>query len=74
MPAIGHVLEAAPAVGNLLVLGERVGDQREQADVVLEHLGQRLRCRAAFVAIRMHQEIEGRLQRQRLRLAFDLEA
>ena len=31
---IGDVLEAAPAVGDLLVLGERVGDQREEAEVV----------------------------------------
>ena len=42
MARIGDVLEAAPAVGNLLVLGERVGDQRERPQVLLEGLGQRL--------------------------------
>ncbi len=35
MARVGHVLEAAPAVGDLLVLGERVGDQREQAEILL---------------------------------------
>ncbi len=74
MAAIGHILEAAPAVGDLLVLGERVGDEREQADVVRKHLAQRLGGRGAALAVRMRQEIERRLQRQWLRLAFDVEA
>jgi len=30
MPRVGDVLETAPAIGNLLVLGERIGDQRER--------------------------------------------
>src|SRR3546814_8560038 len=33
----------APAVLDLLVLGQRVGDQREQPDILPEDLGQRLR-------------------------------
>ena len=36
------VIEFAPAVGDLLVLGERVGDEREQPQVVLEGRGKRL--------------------------------
>ena len=31
MARVGDILEAAPAVGNFLVLGERVGDQRERS-------------------------------------------
>ena len=74
MAAVGHVLEAAPAVGDFLVLGERVGDQREEANVVLEHLGQSLGRGPALASIRVHEEMERRLQRGRLRLAVDLEA
>jgi hypothetical protein len=39
MPIVGDVGEAAPAVGDFLVLCQRVGDQRELLDMVLE------RCR-----------------------------
>jgi hypothetical protein len=74
MPAVGHILEAAPAVGNLLVLSERVGDQREETRVLLEDLGQRLGRRLPLGGIGMHQEIERRLQRGRLRLSLHLEA
>jgi hypothetical protein len=34
MAAVGDVLEAAPAIGDFLVLGERVGDQREGAQIL----------------------------------------
>ena len=74
MPAVGHVLEAAPAVGDLLVLGERVGDEGEQADVVLEHLRQRLRGGLAARTVGVREEIQGGLQGQRRRLALHLEA
>ena len=40
---IGDVPEAAPAIRDLLVLGERVGDQRELAQIVLEYNAERLR-------------------------------
>jgi hypothetical protein len=36
VPAIGNVLETVPAVGDFLVLGERVGDQSIDADVLLK--------------------------------------
>ena len=41
MPRIGDIGKAAPAVGNILVLGERIGDERKQPDVGLEGLRQR---------------------------------
>ena len=48
---IRDILEPAPAVGNFLVLGERVGDQRKGPLIVLEGLCQRLRPRpCAFPA------------------------
>ena len=43
MAGIRDILETAPAVGNFLVLGERIGDQRKGSLVRLERLRQRLR-------------------------------
>jgi hypothetical protein len=37
-----HVLEAAPTIGDLLVLGQRVGDVGEQTEIRLESRRQRL--------------------------------
>ena len=45
MARVGDVLEATPAVGDFLVLGERVGDVGEQANVLLERGGKRFRRR-----------------------------
>ncbi len=70
--AVGDVGEAAPAVGNLLVLGERVGDQREGAQVFLEGLGERVRRCLAGIGLRVLHQVERRLDRQRF--AFHLEA
>ena len=42
VPRRGDVLEAAPCVGDRLVLGEHVGDVREEAEVLAEGRGQRL--------------------------------
>ena len=72
MPRVGDVLEAAPAVGNLLVLGERVGDQREGAQVLLEGLRQRLGRGLALLAVLVLHQRERRLERELL--AVDLEA
>ena len=58
MPRARHVGEAAPAVGNFLVLGERVGDQREQAQIFLEGLGQRLGRRLAGPLLRALEQVE----------------
>lgn len=72
MAGIGNVLEAAPAVRDFLVLGQRVGDQGEGAQILAEGRGQRLGGAAAHFAIGILQAIEGRLQRQFL--AVDVEA
>ena len=72
MPRGGDVLEAAPAVGDFLVLGERVGDQREGPQVFLEGLGQRLGRGFPLLAVGVLQQIERRLDGQRL--AADPEA
>ena len=64
--------KAAPAVGDLLVLGQRVGDQREDAQVLLEGLCERFGRLAANVAVRVLQPVERRLERQLL--AVDGEA
>ncbi len=72
MPRVSDVLEAAPAVGDFLVLGERVGDQHEGAQIVLEGLRQRLRCGTALAHVRVLHQRERLLDRKRL--AVDLEA
>ncbi len=46
MTAVGDIFETAPAIGNILVLGKRIGDQREGADIRLEGFGER-HCRLA---------------------------
>ncbi len=50
--------EAAPAVLDFLVLGERVGDQREGARVLAQHLADRLRRLAADFRVLVGQQIE----------------
>ena len=74
MAGIGDIGEAAPAVGNLLVLGEHVGDQRERANVRLERLGERLRCRLARCRVCVLHEIERRLDGEPLRADFEAQA
>ena len=72
MPRIRDVLKTAPAVGYLLVLGERVGDQRKRPLVGLEGFRQRLPRRFAFFRRAVLQQVQRRLDRQFL--AADLEA
>ena len=72
MALVGDVLEAAPTVGNFLVLGERVGDVREGAEIRAKDLGERFRRLFALGFLRLHQEIERGLERQFL--TADLEA
>jgi hypothetical protein len=71
VPRRGDVGEAAPTVGDLLVLGERVGDQGEQPQVFLEGFGQRFGGGLAGALLRVLHQVEGLLDRQRL--AGDLE-
>ena len=66
MARIRDVLEAAPAVGDLLVLGERVGDQRKGPLVGLEGFRQRLRGRLALGAVAILQQVQRRLDRELL--------
>jgi hypothetical protein len=66
MPLVGDVGEAAPAVGDFLVLGERIQDQRELRHVVLERVRQRLRGVFTLFARAILQEIQRRLDGQRL--------
>ena len=72
MAGIRDILEAAPAVGDFLVLGERVGDQRKGALIGLEGLRQRVRRRLALLAGAVLQQVQRRLDRKLL--AADLEA
>ncbi len=65
------VVEAAPAVGDFLVLGERVGDQRERAQIFLEGFRQRIRGGLAFACRRILQQVQRRLDGERL--TVDLE-
>ena len=72
MPGIRDVLEAAPTVGDVLVLGERVGDQRKGALIGLEGFRQRFGRSLALCAVAVLQEIERRLDRELF--GADLEA
>ena len=50
---VNFVFKAAPAIGDFLVLGQRIGDEREQLDVRAEGAGQRFRALAALGLIRL---------------------
>src|SRR5260370_28606532 len=65
--SVRNVTETAPTVGDFLVLGENIGDQRKRSQVLLERLGERLRRRLAHCRARIPHEIERRLDRERLR-------
>ena len=64
MARIGDVGELAPAVGDLLVLDQRVHDQGEQPDVGAERLGQRGGGGLARAAVGILQLAEQRLEGQ----------
>ena len=72
MARIRNILETAPAIGNFLVLGERVGDQRKGPLIGLERLRQRLPRRLAFFTGAVLQQVQRRLDRKLL--TADLEA
>src|SRR3954470_7167351 len=72
MPGIRDVLEAAPAVGDVLVLGQSVSNQRKGALIGLEGLSERLCRNLALGAVAVLQQIERRLDRELL--GPDLEA
>ena len=57
---------AAPAVGDLLLLGERIGDQREQLDVLVESLADRVRGLLPHGAVPIRQFVQCRRHGQLL--------
>ncbi len=65
MARIGDVGKAAPAVGDFLVLGERIGDQREVLHVFRKRLGQRLRGGLALRPGAVLHQIKRRLDGER---------
>ena len=73
MARVGDVGELAPAVGDLLVLGERVGDQRKEAQVGAERGGEGVRRRLALRLVRVLEPGEQRLERQALALEVEAE-
>ena len=73
MAGVGDICKTAPAVGNFLVLGERVGDQCKGALVGLEGLCQRLRRRLALLTGAVLQQVERRLNRELLGSDFKTE-
>ena len=64
MARVRDIGEAAPAVGDLLVLGERVGDEREGSQVRPERLGQRAGGRLARSRVGVLHERQRRLERK----------
>ena len=74
MPRIGDVLEMMPAVGDFLVLGQRIADQRKGAQMRLQSLADRFRRRAAGLLLVVLQEIEHGLDRERLALHVKTQA
>jgi len=71
---VGHVGEAAPAIGYLLVLGKNIGDQCKGSQIFLECLGERLRSRLARRRTRILHQVERRLDRKRFRPDFEAQA
>ena len=71
MARIGDILEFAPPIGDLLVLGERSGDEREDPRIRAERRGERVGRRFAFLLVRVLQLAEQRLEGQAL--AFEVE-
>jgi hypothetical protein len=66
MARVGNVLEATPAIGNFLVLRQRIGDQREGTQIFLERLGEHFGGGLALLAVGVLKQIERLLDRQRL--------
>ena len=71
MTLVGDIGEAAPAIRNLLVLGKRVGDQRELLRIVLERVRERGRRRLALCSGAVLKQIERGLDRERFSRDFE---
>ncbi len=73
MTRVRDVLKAAPAVGNFLVLGERVGDERKGAFIGPEGFRQRPCCGFALFRRAILQQRQCRLDGQLLTADFEAE-
>ena len=71
VPRVGDVLEAAPAIGDLLILGQRISDEGKRSQTFLEGFGQRPGRCLAFLAVHVLQQIERGFDSQRF--SSDLE-
>ena len=66
MTRVGDIGKPAPAVRNFFVLGERVGDQRENPQIVAKNRGERAGRGLAGLFAAILEQIEGWFERQRL--------
>ena len=64
MARIRDIAEATPAIGDLLILGERVGDQREGAQIGFQRDADRLRRFASLVLVAILHLVQRWLDRQ----------
>jgi hypothetical protein len=71
VPAVGDVLETVPAVGDFLVLGQHIGDVREQPLVAVQRLAERIEAGLALCLVPVGEKVERALEVQLL--AIDLE-
>jgi hypothetical protein len=72
VPLARDIGEPTPAIGNFLILGERIEGEREEPHVLAKRRRQRFRCRLAPLLGRIQQHIERRLDGEPL--ALDLES
>jgi hypothetical protein len=71
---VGNVGKSAPAIGDFLVLGKRVGDQREGAQVLRESPAQRCRRSLAGCGVAVLQQAERRFDGERLGADLETQA
>ena len=72
MARSGDIVKAAPAVGNLVVLGQGVGYQRKSVGVLAKSFAQRFGGGLAFCPVRQQQLVQRRLNGQLF--AIDIKA
>ena len=73
VPAVGDVLEAVPAVGNLLVLGQHVGDVGKEPGVVVQGPGEAMESCLALGLVAIREQVQRRLETQLLAPHVELE-
>ncbi len=70
----GRLRRAAPVILDRLVLGQRVGNQREQPDILPEHLAEILCCLLAQFRIRAGKKVQHLLRGHFLAIHLEFEA